>query len=208
MRPRLTIAACLWNPNRHTHDFSTCYNESWVEKLYRGFKRNLTIPFEFVCFTDRERKFAEPIQQERLETKEPNYGCLIEPFKLNTPTIICGLDMVVLENIDHMARYCLRRGRIAAPVHPSRADLGVINPVVFVPAGHREVFDTWRGENDMEWLRKFDCRDTEEMWPEQIRSWKLHDLRKRGKQQAKIVYFHGKPKPNVISESWIVQAWR
>lgn len=206
----LHVAACLWDPNGKSQEFSKVYDETWVDKLYRGFKRNLTVPFRFICFTDRDRKFAEPIAQERLETAEPDYGCLIEPFKLNVPTIVCGLDMVVCDRVDHMARYCLEGKQIALPLHPCHAWRGFINPVVFVPAGHREVYDRWRGENDMVWLNKFDCVDTETLWPGQIKSWKLHDLRVRGRQQARIVYFHGNPKMNKVSQhtQWIAQAWR
>ena len=206
----LHIACCLWDPNYLSQDFSKVYDETWVEKLYRGFKRNLSEPFRFVCFTDRERKFSEPVAQERLSTEVAHYGCLIEPFRLNVPTIICGLDMVVLDRIDHMARYCLEARKIALPLHPCHAWRGFINPVVFVPAGQREVFDTWRGENDMVWLNKFDCIDSETLWPGQIQSWKLHDMRVRGRRNARICYFHGNPKPNKIAKvaHWVGEAWR
>lgn len=206
----LTVACCLWEPNRHTWDFSRVYDESWVEKLYRGFKRNLKQPFRFVCFTDKERKFDGPIEQERLQTEEPGYGCLIEPFRLDVPMIVCGLDMIVRDNIDHMANYCLSGEKIALPIHPSDAWRGFINPVVFVPAGNRKVFDTWDGQNDMEWLNTFDCVDSEAMWPDQIKSWKLHDLRVRGPMQTRIVYWHGNPKPNKISKQfhWVAEAWK
>jgi hypothetical protein len=206
----LYIAACLWDKNRHTFPFSQCYDESWVEKLYRGFKRNLKTQFRFICFTDRLRDFNEPIGQEILSAKEPSYGCLIEPFKLNLPMMICGLDMVVMDRLDHMAEYCLTKTKIAAPLHPCHAWRGFINPIVFVPRGHREVFDKWNGENDMEWINKFDIVDTETLWPDQIKSWKLHDMRVRGRMQARICYFHGEPKTHIVSQSthWVAEAWK
>lgn len=204
----LHIACCLWEPNAKSHDFSRCYDETWVEKLYRGFKRNLTRPFRFVVFTDRQRKFSERIEQELLAAKEPDYGCLIEPFKLNVPTIICGLDMIVLGNVDHMARYCLDGKEIAVPQHPSKPHV-TINPVAFVPAGHREVYDRWSGENDMEWLARFEPKHTDAMWPRQIVSFKLNDIRRRGVREARIVYFHGKPKPHELMEThWVKEHWR
>jgi hypothetical protein len=201
------VACCLWDANDKSADFSRRYDETWVEKLYRGFKRNLTKPFRFVCFTERQRTFSEPIEQERLATKEPDWGCLIEPFKLNAPTMICGLDMIVRSNIDHMADYCLTAKKIAAPLHPTAAWRGFINPIVFVPAGCRTVYDAWRGENDMQWINTFDCVDTETLWPGQLRSWKLHDLRKNGHMDARIVYFHGNPKPDKLQSDWVRDAW-
>lgn len=204
----LNIACCLWDANKHSHDFSRCYDEAWVEKLYRGFKRNLSIPFQFVVFTDKRRPFKEPIEQEILVTQEPSYGCLIEPFKLNEPTIICGLDMLVIDRIDHMARYCLEGKEIALPAHPSKPHV-TINPIVFVPKGHRNVFDEWRGENDMEWLKTRTHIKTDTMWPGQIQSFKLHDLRRRGIHGARIVYFHGRPKMQdlVETQAWVKAAW-
>lgn len=203
----LHVATCLWDANERSQSFSRCYDESWVEKLYRGFRRNLTVPFRFVLFTDRIRKYREPIEQELLETSPPSYGCMIEPFKLNVPSIICGLDTVILDNIDHMARYCLTGRDIAIPRHPSRPDV-TINPIVFVPDGHRKIFDAWRGENDMEWLGTQHPNPTDEMWPGQILSYKLHDLRVRGQQKARIVYFHGKPKmPELTNAHWLTSNW-
>lgn len=207
----LHVTCCLWDPNDRSQEFSKVYDESWVDKLYRGFRRNLTVPFRFVCFTDRDRVFGEKaIEQERLVTTEPHYGCLIEPFRLDEPMMVCGLDMVVVDKIDHMARYCLEADRIALPLHPAHAWRGFINPIVFVPKGHRNVYDTWSGENDMEWLNKFDCVDSETLWPNQIRSWKLHDVRVRGPLGTRILYFHGNPKMNKISKSfhWVAEAWR
>jgi hypothetical protein len=204
----LHVATMLWDANLHSQPFSRCYDESWVEKLHNGFRRNLTVPFRFVVFTDRERKFSAGIEQERLQAKEPGYGCCIEPFRLNEPSMIVGLDTIILDRIDHMARYCLEGTKIALPAHPWKAHV-TINPIVFVPRGHRRVFDDWRGENDMEWLKRQDHIKSDTMWPDQIWSFKLHDIRVRGVQKARIVYFHGEPKPPALeSLGWVREHWR
>jgi hypothetical protein len=204
----LHVACCLWQPNEKSFDFSRCYTEEWVEKLYRGFRRNLTIPFRFVCFTDRDYEFREPVQQVRLVDDPPGYGCMIEPFRLNEPTIIAGLDTLILEPIDHMARYCLEGAEIALPAHPSKPEV-TINPVVFVPRGHRRVYDEHRGENDMEWMAQQPHIKTDSMWPKQIRSYKLHDLAKRDIHETRIVYFHGVPKMDALGHvPWVQQHWR
>lgn len=209
----LHVACCLWDVNIKSQWFSKCYDESWVEKLYRGFRRNLTDPFRFVVFTDRYRKFKETgIEQERLAAKVPDYGCLIEPFRLNVPTIICGLDMVLVRNIDHMARYCLTGTKVAAPWHPSRDDLGYINPCVFVPAGHRAFYDEWRGENDMKWLnaRANEMIDATKMWPGELLSLKLHAVShgSHPPPNARIIYMHGRAKPHELLHcGWIKEHW-
>jgi hypothetical protein len=60
MRLMLHVVTLLWDANLHSQVFSRDYDESWVEKLYRGFARNLSEPFRFVVFTDRERTFRAP----------------------------------------------------------------------------------------------------------------------------------------------------
>jgi hypothetical protein len=203
----LHVATCLWDVNNKSQPFSRCYDESWVEKLYRGFRRNLAVPFRFVVFTDRLRRYHEPIEQELLKTARPDYGCMIEPFRFDEPSIICGLDTVILEPIDHMARYCLEETKIALPAHPSKPHV-TINPIVFAPKGHTHVFNAWRGENDMEWLKVQDHVKSDTMWPGQIRSFKLHDVRRRGIQDARIVYFHGAPKMHEIdNQRWLTENW-
>lgn len=205
----LHIACCLWEPNRNTHQFSLCYDATWVDRLYRSFRKHLTVPFRFVCFTDQERKFCEGIHQQRLTTVEPDYGCLIEPFVLNEPMMMCGLDTVVVGNIDHMAEYCLGGDKISLPRNPAETKKGqIINPIAFVPAGYRRVFDGWRGENDMIWLRTFESDDANKRWPGQILSLKLDNVRERGLRDARIVYMHGVPKAHQLTHlSWVKENW-
>lgn len=99
----IVVATLLWDANRGSKGFSSMYDESWVEKLYRGFKRNLSHEFTFVCFTDRRRTFAEPIDQARLKDNPPTYASCIEPYRLDVPMILVGLDTIVVGSIDHLA---------------------------------------------------------------------------------------------------------
>jgi hypothetical protein len=81
--------------------------------------------------------------------------------------ILVGLDTVIVRNIDHFAHYCLTGDKIALPRNPYNAEQS-INGVALVPAGHRKVFDDWRGENDMEWMRKFPWQPIDDLWPGQV----------------------------------------
>lgn len=204
----LIVSTCLWDANEHTKDFSLGYSEDWVERLYRGFERNLTVPFRFVLFTERHRQFKEPIEQLRLITVKPSYGCFIEPFRLNKPMILVGLDTIIVGNIDHYADYCMRGDKIALPRDPYQPERS-INGVALVPAGHRNIFDFWRGENDMEWLRKFPWEPIDDAFPGECLSLKFHDVRRKGLQRARIVYMHGRPKPPaLIQYPWVREHWR
>ncbi len=204
----LCVACCLWRPNEHTLPKSLCYDETWVDKLYRGFRRNLTRPFRFVVMSDRDRGFCDGVEVERLVTPTPDYGCLVEPFRIDGPLIICGLDMVVLDNLDHMADYCMTADEMALVRDPYNPDQG-INPIVLVPKKRSFVWDNWRCENDMEWLRQRPHLFMDDMWPGQALSLKAHEVRRKGTQGAKIVYMHGEPKADKLMHlDWVREHWR
>lgn len=196
----------LWEANASSLPTSRCYNETWVDKLYRGFARNLTLPFRFVLFTDRERHLHEPVVQERISATTPDYGCFTEPYRLNEPMILVGLDTIVVGNVDHLAVRCLSPGKIVLPRDPYQLERS-INGVALVPPGHRAVYDTWRGENDMEWLRTFETDFLDDLWPGHVISLKAADVRRRGLQAARIVYFHGRPKPHELDLPWVREHW-
>jgi hypothetical protein len=203
----ITVATVLWDLNAKSFPFATAYNEMWVERLYRNFAKHVTRPFRFVVFTDRKRRFVEPaIEQQRLTAEEPDYGCCIEPFSLGVPSIIVGLDTVVTGNIDHLADYCLTGDNLALPRSPGK-DFAC-NGVALVPAGHRYIFDNWRGENDMVWLRRQPHVFIEDLFgPGQVVSYKCH-VRPNGLGDAKVVFFHGPPKMDSLSDPWIVRNWQ
>lgn len=195
----------LWDANEHSRDFSRGYDETWVEKLYRGFERNLTVPFRFVCFIDWFRDFEEPIEQRLLRSYfKPDYGSCIEPFILNTPSIIVGLDTIVTGNVDHLADWCMTADKIALPNPYGKESC---NGVVLCPAGKRAIFDDWRGENDMEWLRRQSHETIDQIFASEVVSWKAH-VRGKGLGAARIVYFHGVPKPDAVNEAWVMEHWR
>lgn len=203
----LVVASCLWSPNKHSQPFSRCYDESWVEKLYRGFARNLSLRFRFVLLTDRIRKFNEPIEQEILSSKTPDYGSFTEPYRLNEPMILVGLDTVIVGNIDHFWNYCFTADKIALPRDPYKPERS-INGVALVPSGHRHIWDNWSGENDMEWLRQHDTAFIDDMWPGHCLSLKAHDVRRKGLQGARIIYFHGRPKMHQLpDQAWLREHW-
>lgn len=204
----LYVSTCLWDANEKSQPFSRGYTEEWVEKLYRGFHRNLNMPFRFICFTDKSREFSEDIFQLRLKSAKPDYGCFIEPFRLNVPMILVGLDTIVVGNIDHMADYCLNETMMALPRNPYQPDQS-INGVALVPAGNRSIFDSWSGENDMEWLRRFPNKWIDDLWPGHAASLKAHKVRDVGLKDARIIYFHGTPKPPSLTHlDWVKDHWR
>lgn len=203
----LHVTTTLWKPNHASHKFSRCYDESWVERLYRGFKRNLTQEFAFLCFVDEFRQFKEPaIGQERLRHRPAGYGSCIEPFRLDAPMIFVGLDTVITGNVDRFADYCLTKDRIAVPRDPYLPKQ-VCNGVCLVPAGHGDVYESWSGQNDMEWIRRQKgLAVLDDLFPGQVKSYKAQ-FRGDGLGDARIVYFHGNPKMHEIDDPDLLEHW-
>ena len=202
----LAVVSLLWDANRHSEDFSRIYDESWVEKLYWGFERNLTREFEFILYTDRQREFTVPVTQVRLPAIDPNYGHCILPYRLGRPMILVGLDTVVTGNIDHLADYCLTAERFACPRDPYHP-YQVCNGVALVPAGHEHIGLEWDGANDMAWVRKYSPLVIDDLFPDQVVSFKGH-VKQHGLGNARIVYFHGEEKPHQLAGTdWIEQHW-
>lgn len=204
----ITIATLIWDANEASYDFSRMYDESWVEKLYRGFARNLTLPFRFVCFTDRKREFAEPIEQEFIEGAK-DYSACIEPYRLGEPMILVGLDTVVTGNCDHLAMYCVEGKRLAVPLDPYDPRV-VCNGVALVPREHQHIAIAHDGRtNDMDWIRAQDPAVIDALFPGQVQSYKVH-VKGRGLGDTRICYFHGEEKPHQEAPrvNWIREHWR
>ena len=109
----ITIATLFWRANEASQDFSSMYDETWVEKLYRGCARNLSQPFRFVVYTEKGRAFSEPVSMRRLASERPTYADCIQPYEMDAPMILMGLDTVITGPIDHLADYCLSADVIA-----------------------------------------------------------------------------------------------
>lgn len=203
----ITVATLLWDANSQSLNTSRCYSEAWVEKLYRGFSRNLTKPFRFVCYSEKARAFAEPIECIETLPASPGYGDCIKPYELNEPMILVGLDTIVTGKIDHLADYCLTAKFIGLPrdpYHPSRS----CNGVALVPGGYGHVWTSWVGENDMEHMRAQEHVFLDDLFPGQVVSYKGR-ARDQGLGDARIVYFHGNEKPHQAGmPAWVAEHWR
>ncbi len=208
----ITIACAFWDANPLSKQFSRHYTEADVCALYRGFKRHLTVPFRFVCWSEKERDYAETeIEQRRLVDARPSYGSLTQCYELNEPTIMVGLDTVIVGNCDHIASYCLEAEKPAVPMDPFIPDT-VCNGVTLVPAGNDWLWREYHGQNDMDWIRDswkagrviaFD-----KLFPNQIVSYKRHIEKGGLTEDTRIVYFHGERKPHELPHvAWIGRHW-
>ncbi len=214
----LNVVTMLWDADEGTPPNSRCFDESWVEKLYGNFRRQLTRPFRFICFSEHWRRMNPDIEHAAILQPSrggARWGRLLEPFRLNEPMILADLDTVIVGNIDHMADYTMGERVIVQPRNPYNAEESIAG-FVLVPRGHRWVYDSWvenhsfNGSN-MEWLRQFKCNFFDTLWgDDEVVSLKATDIRRKGlSPKTKVVFFHGSPKQNKLTQlDWVRDNWR
>lgn len=89
-----TVCSIHHNQKRPT------YSKMWVDRLYAGIKRNLDIPFEFVCFSNDIQ--SDDYRIEPLTTGSWGWWNKLEQFKkgLFTGTVMSlDLDIVICKNL-------------------------------------------------------------------------------------------------------------
>ncbi|NBR62190.1 MAG: hypothetical protein EBT86_11270 [Actinobacteria bacterium] len=90
----------------------TKYNEVHVNKLFNMVKRHLTLPFNFVCFTDNLTKINSNIDVRLLPLDIKLEGWWWKPyifnkdhFPIEDTNLFFDLDMVIIKNIDKLVTY-------------------------------------------------------------------------------------------------------
>ncbi|NBP57701.1 hypothetical protein EBU71_14440 [bacterium] len=90
----------------------TKYNEVHVNKLFNMVKRHLTLPFNFVCFTDNPNKIYPNIDVRLLPLDINLEGWWWKPyifskshFPIEDTNLFFDLDMVIIRNIDKLISY-------------------------------------------------------------------------------------------------------
>jgi hypothetical protein len=197
----LITVACVYYEGINVPYFSKCYTPEWVDKLYRGVLRNYKKDFRFVCLTDKEYKFEERIEQQPLWTTNWPTACQqlygIEAERL----LLLGLDTIITGNLHAIFHY---NGVLAVPRDPYRTE-SPCNAVVLCPS--RIDIAHSPAESDMRVLDRYPKDWLDDLFPGQIKSYKVHVL-KEGLGDARIVYFHGEPKPHVLDDPWVKEHWR
>ena len=87
------------------------YSAEYVNKLYNSVKRNLTVPFEFVCYTEDKQGIDPAIRIEPIPLLAGVTGWWYKPMffnpelGLNGTILFFDLDVVVFQNIDNLFTY-------------------------------------------------------------------------------------------------------
>ena len=198
----ITVVTVYYEPYDGVPQFSRCYTPEWVDKLYRGVARFYHHPFRFVCLTDRDDyQFQESIEIQQLKDRAWNRACM-EGLGVKADRIVfMGLDTIITGDLDHIFEY---NGLLTVPRDVYRKNHAT-NSVVLCPP-RPDLVDV-SGVTDMTVLDSVPHDWLDDLFPGQIVSYKAH-VRINGVGDARIVYFHGEPKPHQLMEPWIKEYWR
>lgn len=237
----VTIACLKWGDK---------YTADYVNKLYASVKRNLTIPFTFVCFTEDAKGLNPNIKISELTAKLPvniprfqGWWYKLELFKANNGLtgriFYIDLDTAITGNIDQIANtpddigfVVLRdfyRGYRNATTITNEMGSGLM---AWTAGEHTHLWDKFIGQaetimnttggGDQMWIQKMQPARAywQDLFPKQIVSFKVHCCSGRNRndwytpkqlpKDARIVCFHGPPRPHEIAKKqpWMPAHWR
>ncbi len=212
--------------------WGTAYEPRYVNKLRAMVGRHLTRPFRFVCFTDDPSGIGEGVETQPLPPIDVPERHSISPWRklsLFTPglgglkgkTLFLDLDVVIVGALDPFFDFS---NKLAIIENWTQKGQGIGNSSVFcfIPGRFGYVLDRYNTEirtlfdhhrNEQIFLSRTLGRENLAFWPKTwVRSFKFHCLpggplnhvlTPRIPRGARIIAFHGHPKPDdAINGHW------
>lgn len=196
----------------------TAYGPEYVTKLHAMVSRHLTLPFRFECFTDKP---VEGINCRPIIDNLPGWWGklgLFAPGIFEDRVLFFDLDTVILGSLDQIAAYEGPFAILQDFMFPPHYGSGVM---AWMPSAKTEtIWSRWnesgrplpeRGDQKCieDVLRSVNM--TPDLWhelhPQSFVSYKLDCFYRPPVSDAKVVCFHGKPKPHECKREFITRAW-
>lgn len=203
----------------------------YVNNLYQGVRKWASKDFDFICFTNESLDVHENIEIRPIDliTKRgvlPRMYMFSEQAGLFGHQVLClDLDVVITGKLtdimDYKGLFCTRRsfnerdenGNFKLDGDTMSFYAGKETEAIFwkpliqdIQAAEKET----QGRERL-WVRKVAhlIADTfDEMTPGQIISYKMHAMRNGLPKNARIVSFHGHPRPHQVHEQWVKHNWQ
>lgn len=196
------------------------YDSQYVEALQNAVRRHLTLPYEFVCLSDIDLACCATIP---LEHNWPKWWPKIELFNLKGPVLFADLDTIILGNIDEWAQAILEQGDseiiMIRPFNPAYVGTSFGSGLMGWNCDLSFVYDRFiyprdrRYRLEQTYVRKALLRNEIKITPIQdvidgVYSYKRH-CTEGLPEDARIVCFHGKPRPLQSTDiSWVKENWK
>lgn len=189
------------------------YDTKYVEILRDSVERHLKEPYRFVCLSNVD----VPCERVELKYGWPGWWAKLELFRPDIEAeriLYFDLDTVItgdLSDISSQTKFTMIRGFRNNPTGKRRGS------GLMMLTDREPVWNAWikrpnteamRGDQDF--IRPFCEQVWQDVVPDQVVSFK-HDVNPidRLPDNARVVCFHGKPRPHQLSEShWMRDYWR
>jgi hypothetical protein len=208
-----------------------------VNKLYRGVKRNTTVPYEFVLFPGREAQLPHKLDglEEGVRVINSPYHWhwtgmkALEPGVIDTDLLTLGLDVVIVGSLDDIINYPSEIAMMRDnPLHTTvgKHHEGDVNCEVMLLRNGKQklIWDAWVAVGQPQWDARIPVRDR--VWPMAQQGW-INDekpfpvelfpdnwvasyklsCRNGLPIGCRMVSFHGDPKPKAVKEQWVKECW-
>lgn len=195
------------------------YDYKYVNNLVEGIKENLTIDHKIVCLTDDSSNFSDAVDEViKFKHDYPKWWGKIELFR---PEIFEGqqvfyfdLDTFIVGNLDEIMFYdgefCALRdfyhlhtmGSGLMSWHGDR----VLRIYDEFKANPKMAMDRFAGVGDQGWINMYrpSMDYFQDFFPNEVVSYKAHCVGNNNKvtvpKKAKIICFHGRPRPHEITD--------
>lgn len=200
----------------------TLYGADYVNKLAAMVARNLTLPHKFVCFTDDNRGLPSDLLTWPIPPKLEGWWGKLWLFRtalLRERILFFDLDTVILGSLDAIASY---NGPFAILRDFNFADQYGSGVMAWRPSSETDwIWQNWdeagrpRPEGGDQVVIEKSLRAMgvvpdlwQDLFPGAFVSYKLDCFYVPPRPEAKVVCFHGTPKPHECKRKFITDAWR
>lgn len=219
----LNVVCFFWKGSDRPSWQSEETGQVYINNLYRGVKRNLTLPHRFWCFYQKglELELDEGIHAVPFDS--PSWkGCFpkLKAFDpengLSGRVVVMDLDMVVTGSLDEMFSYNGYLMTRSTFVREQKSG----GDIVFFRAG---MFPFWTTlvDNPESFERKYGGRErfvyrdawkpyfdfVQDLYPGQLCSYKRHVRRYGIPNNCRLISYHGRPRPHEIKNPLLAQYW-
>ena len=209
----LTVACVKWG---------TMYGPEYVNKLEAMVSRHLTLPYKFKCFTDNPAGLHHSVVEPLYAGLEGWWGklSLFQPsqFRSSDRVLFFDLDTVILGSLDKIAAYDGPFAILRDFIFPDHYGSGVM---AWKPSlATDSIWELWNAtgrprpiRGDQGWIEKSlkDRGAVPDLWqdlfPGEFVSYKCDCFYMPPAPEAKVVCFHGTPKPHEIKRKFITEHW-
>lgn len=207
--------------------YGTKYGPEYVNRLFYGVRKNLTLPFKFHCFTENPTGIDDNIKIHNLPHTLPGKGwwqklyLFSDQISLKGKIFYIDLDTLVTGNIDKIVKHSGDKLTVLHDFFNYRAGNkeAVGSGLMSWKAGqYTHIWDTFiknpqkamdkiHPHGDQKWVEINEPNRNyfQELFPKQIVSYKVH-CKKRLPDNARIVCYHGAPSiEQSINETVVAQ---